>query len=233
MDNTIQATVIQLKDWQYLCDSGVGQIGDIQNIPCGLQMEDAEYWAVPVKDSGIFTRLDWITLNGNPTQPTYDSFVCFRIYDKLTGYPIWVLGTFADYKTSCAVCCGVTPIPMPTETPLIAPCQNLCEIQNSAGQYQAIFALPTLSAGQSYNPYGAYNNNPFPYASAAGYANTTTLLAFLNSNWNPFNWTVSSDNLTLVATGGVLRDYSTCVSFWVFLIKIAAHRANLNNYGAK
>lgn len=206
MDNTISALVIQLKDWQYLCNDGVGSIGEMQRIPCGLQMEDAEYWAVPQKDYGIFTRLYFVSINDSQGPPTYDSFMVSRIYDKLTGYPIWFRGTFAQYDQSCSYCCGNVPTPMPTDVPLIAPCQNVCDIQNALGQYQTIWALPQLGVGQSYNPYGAYNNNPFPAASPGGYSTVATLLAFLNSNWNPFVWTASSDGITLTATGGNLGD---------------------------
>ncbi len=204
--NTIPALVIQLKDVQYLCNDGVGSIGEMQNIPCNLQMEDAEYWAVPQKGNGIFTNLRWVLLTDSPTAPSYDSFVCFRIYDKLTGYPIYVRGTFDEYKNSCNYCCGDAPTPMPTDVPLIAPCQDLCEIVNANGQYQAIFGLPQLGVGQTYNPEGAYNNNPFPAPNPAGYSSVAALLVFLNANWNPFTWTASSDGLTLVATGGNLGD---------------------------
>lgn len=204
-NTTIRATVIQLNSWLYACDGGLGDIGEVQDISCNPQQEDAEYWAVPQKDQGIFTRLDYVLISDFPTQPTFDSFRVFRISDKLNGYITWILGTFDDYRQACSVCCGNPAYPMPTATPSITPCQTLCETNANGVTYET-FALPTLLAGQTYHPSGAYNNFQLPSANPAGYATPALLLTFLNTFWNQFVWTLSSDNLTLIATGGIVGD---------------------------
>src|ERR1700744_4238562 len=145
---TIRATVIQLNSHLYKCDGGLGDIGEVQDISCNPQQDDAEYWAIPQKDEGIFTRLDFQLISQQPTQPTYDSFRVFRISDKLNGYITWILGTFDDYRQACQVCCGDAAYPMPTATPAISPCQTLCETDGNGNTFE-VFALPTLAVGQT------------------------------------------------------------------------------------
>lgn len=193
-------------------------IGKILQVPCRNDFQDdPDYWAVPVKDSGVFSTLSYIPKNSDyPTAPTFDSFEVFRVRDKLSGYTWWIYGTNDDFVNACSTCCGAGAIPMPGTLPgptpvlRIAPCDTLC-VQDTNGNYVSRWGLPTLTSGKVYFPYGSLNNVALTAASSSGYANTTLLLSFLNTNWTPFVWTVSADHLTLIATGGSLND-QLCVS---------------------
>lgn len=218
----IPCWVVQENNEQFL--NGDEITGKQIQVPCRNVLLD-EWWAVPVKDAGIFTVLEFIPTEDNyqvpVTQPTYDSFRVVRARDKFSGYAWWIYGTEDDFVTSCSTCCDETPTPMPGDDVfpiLIAPCQDFCEITNDDGDFQAIFGLPSLSAGKVYFPYGSYNNVALTTASTSGYANVAALLSFLNTNWTnlgspsqTITWTATADNLTLIATGGNDGD-SICVS---------------------
>lgn len=182
-------------------------VGKVLDVPCReILFDNVDSWAIPVKDSGIFTGLDFELKQGdNTSQPTFDSFSVFRIRDKISNNYWIIYGTKADLIASCSTCCdGSSPIPMPGISSFgvrIAPCQTM-DILNDDGNPYMVFGLPSLASGEAYYPYGSLNNVALTAASISGYANTTLLLAFLNSNWTPFVWTKSVDNLTLIATGG-------------------------------
>lgn len=199
-------------------------VGKILDIPCKNDfIDDPEWWAVPIKDAGIFTTIEFIPFAEGDDQfhpPTYDSFAVMRVRDKLSGYTWWVYGTRDNFVNSCSTCCGSAPIPMPgtiTDPAIvIAPCDQLC-IRNALGQYFSVTALPTLVGSEVYFPYGSHNNLAFPAASGSGYSTPSLLLAFLNANWTnvgspnvTFVWSLSPDNMTLIATGGNLGD-TVCV----------------------
>lgn len=196
--------------------------GRILEIPCKNDfIDDPNYWAVPIKDAGIFTTIEYIPVALSPTPPTFDSFTVFRVRDKLSGYTWWVFGTQQNFVSSCSTCCGAGTIPMPNTAVggiviPIAPCDTM-DILNTAGVPYSITALPDLVGSETYFPYGSYNNVALPAASGSGYPDTTTLLAFLNTSWKNvgspnanFTWTLSADSITLTATGGFLSD-SLCV----------------------
>lgn len=210
----IPCYVVEMNNQLFLIDDEV--VGQVLDVPCrNALIDDVNYWAVPVKDFGIFTTLDYIlAVDGDASPPTYDSFLVVRVRDKLSGNTWWIYGTKADFITSCSTCCDSPAIPMPGTTGSfvirIQPCDTLC-IKDTNGNYYAVWGLPTLGSGQHYFPFGSYNNAPLFPGAATGYADTTTLLAFLNLRWTPFVWTVSSDHLTLIATGGSLND-SLCVT---------------------
>jgi hypothetical protein len=191
-------------------------VGQILEVPCrNVLIGEVPYWAVPVKDSGIFTTLDFILATGdNVNPPTFDSFLTTVIRDKLSGNNWWVYGTETDFITSCSTCCDSPSIPMPgtsgTFVIRVQPCQDICVV-DAQGDYQTVWGLPSLGAGQSYFPFGSYNNAPLFPGAGNGYSTVSALLAFLNSKWTPFVWTASADNLTLFATGGALGD-SLCVT---------------------
>jgi hypothetical protein len=188
--------------------NGQEVIGKVLNVPCReILFDNVDSWAIPVKDAGIFTGLDFELKAGIYTAlPTNDSFSVFRIRDKESNNYWMVYGTKADLIASCSTCCdGTTPIPMPGVSSFgvrIAPCQTM-NILNTAGNPYMVFGIPTLFGSERYFPYGSLNNVALTPASASGYANTTLLLAFLNTNWTPYVWTLSVDGLTLTATGGV------------------------------
>jgi hypothetical protein len=193
--------------------------GKVLDIPCREAfLDDTDYWAVPVKDEGVFTGLSYVLAAGeNIAPPTFDSFKVTRVRDKLSKFDWWVYGTHTDLINSCATCCDSPPVPMPGIDGIqiiIAPCQFICTT-NDNGEFYAIFGLPTLEAGEAYYPVGSYENVAFATASPTGYATVELLLAFLNSSWNPGSppsatWTASEDGLTLIATG-LEEETSLCV----------------------
>lgn len=192
-------------------------IGNVLQVPCRNDFQDdPDYWAVPVKDNGIFTTLSYIPANQNyPNPPTFDSFKVFRVRDKLSSYTWWIYGTNNDFVNSCATCCGSGAVPMPgtvvNPSLRIQPCDTLC-IQDANGNFYSVWGLPTLSAGQTYFPYGSHNNIPFVGGVAHGYGTISALLSFLNANWTGFVWTnPGTDGLTLLSTGGSLND-QICVT---------------------
>jgi len=210
----IPCYVVQMNNQVFITDDEI--VGQILEVPCrNALIDDVEYWAVPVKDYGVFTTLDYILAVGeNAAAPTFDSFLVVRVRDKLSGNTWWVYGTKDDFIASCSTCCDSPAIPMPgTQDGFvirIQPCEILC-LQNDLGAFYSRWGLPSLAAGQRYFPFGSYNNLPLFPGAATGYATVAALLAFLNTRWTPFVWTASADNLTLTATGGS-EGSSLCVT---------------------
>lgn len=219
----VPCLVIQLNNQQFIENEQV--IGQTLDVPCrNVIIDEIGYWGVPVKDYGIFTKIQWMLMRENNSvvvpQPTFDSFMVFRVRDKLTDYTWWIYGTKDQFLNSCATCCGAGSVSMPgidgQFAPAIAPCQQLCEIKNGSGAYQAIFGIPNILGPDTFFPYGSYNNVAFPTASGAGYATVALLLTYLNATWQNTGgsgtlvWTATADGLTLIATGGALSD-SICV----------------------
>lgn len=191
-------------------------IGKILNVPCrDILYDNLDRWAIPQKNFGVFSGFNFeykVKVNAYvdyTAQPTYDSFTVFRIRDTKSLNEWIIYGTQEDLITSCATCCDGDPVPMPGISPSfllsIAPCQ-LVDIVNGGGTPYGVFGLPTLGAGQNYFPYGGHNNVGYPSANANGYSTVAALLVFLNANFTPYVWTVTADNLTLIATGGSLDD---------------------------
>lgn len=213
----IPCYVVQLNNTQFI--EGWNIVGRVLDVPCKNDfIDDPNYWMVPIKDSGIFTVLQPIPLAESPSAPTYDSIPVMRVRDKLSGYTWWVYGTHDEFTQSCATCCGSSPVPMPNPGIIpIAPCDTVCAT-NSAGQYITVLSLPQLIGAEVYFPYGSYNNAALPAASGSGYSTPGALLTFLNASWThigspvaTFVWSLSADNLTLIATGGFLND-TICVA---------------------
>lgn len=205
----IPCYVVQMNNQIFITGDQV--VGQILDVPCrNALIDDVPYWAVPVKDAGIFTTLDYILATGaNAAPPTYDSFLVVRVRDKLSGNAWWVYGTKDNFYTSCSTCCDSPPIPMPgtsgTFVIRVEPCQDVCPI-NSLGTLGTVWGLPTLLAGQTYFAFGSYNNAPLFPGAGNGYITVAALLAFLNLRWSQFVWTASPDNLTLFGTGGAVGD---------------------------
>lgn len=185
-------------------------------VPCKNDfIDDPDYWAVPIKDAGIFTIFEPVPVASSPTRPTFDSFPVFRVRDKLSSYTWWIYGTHANFNSSCATCCDGSPIPMPVPPGgviTIAPCDTICAT-DATGRFITVTALPGLIGSEVYFPYGSYNNVPFAAASGSGYASTAALLTFLNANWTNVGspnvtlvWSLSADGLTLIAAGGLNGD---------------------------
>lgn len=211
----VSCYVIQLNNTQFI--EGWSIIGRMLGVPCKNDfIDDPQYWAVPIKDEGILTFIEYIPVAASPNPPTVDSFEVFRVRDKLSGYTWWIYGSAANFDNSCATCCGGSPVAMPVPAGSqinIAPCSKICAT-NAAGNLESVFGLPQLIGGEVYFPIGVYNNQQLPASGGAGYATITLLLAFLNASWTNvgspvahFVWTASADGLTLIATGGFDGDY--------------------------
>lgn len=223
----IPCYVVQMNNTVFI--QGDQIIGRVLEIPCKNDfIDDPNYWAVPVKDAGIFTTLEYYPVAQYPDPPTYDSFPVFRVRDKLSGYSWWIYGTQQNFVSSCSTCCGAGALPMPNTAGgfviNIAPCSTVGAAGgyaiNDLGQFYMRFALPTLIGSEVYYPYGSYDNVAFPTASGAGYATPTLLLAYLNTVWGNIGspnvsivWTLSADNLTLTATmtSGAVAGDEICV----------------------
>lgn len=208
---------VQLNNQQFVSDTGV--IGKIINVPCKeMLLEEDLYWCTPVNDFGIFQQLQFrLALGENALAPTFDSFLVQRIKDKLSNFTWWIyVKTSSDFANSANTVSTQASIPMPgvdgSFNPVIATSQILCSLSHSNKSIGGVFGLPVISTGQKYYANGSYNNTPFP-SYVPGFSDVPTLLAYLNSNWtnigNPstnFTWSVSGDNITLIATGGNAGD---------------------------
>lgn len=222
--------LVLVKNRIQFIDFSTGVIGKVLNVSCrSIDLDSTgDCWAVPIKDGGVFTGL-WIIPKAYDNQgndytvnpPTYDSKTCFRVWDNISEDIEWyIYGSRQDFANSCNSCCGAAYTVMPgvnndgarNFTWNIAPTVELGDIKNVSDVNVSYWGLPTLDAGKKYFPLGSYNDIPFPNASAAGYANTTTLLTWLNANaasvGSPATatlvWTLSGsvNNPSLIATGG-------------------------------
>lgn len=219
---TIPALVISFNNVLFLDpDNSELVVGKVLSVPCrNVQYDNEDMWAIPIKDSGIFTGLDFELKNGTYlAQPSFDSFTVFQIKDKLSNDQWVIYGSKADFMNSCATCCDSATVPMPgvstTGILRVAPCETV-NLTDASGNPYMVFGLPTLSGLQRYYPVGSRNNVKYAGASASGYTSVALLLAFLNANWTPYVWTASVDGLTLTATGGAADD-SLCISVIPFL----------------
>lgn len=224
----IPCWVVQMNNTVFSTDTGI--IGRQEDIDCrNVLVDKVLYWATPVKDFGFFegAALQYrLMLPPNEAQPTYDSFLVQRIRDKISGYTWWIYVT-ADtdqFISSCETCCGEDVVAMPGLDGfdiIITPCQEICA-QNSDGDYQGVFGLPTLNEGEEYLPVGSFDNEALTEAPDT-YATISDLLVFLSVNWNPIGgsspgfsvtWEVSSDELTLIAvfSDPDIAGHSLCVT---------------------
>lgn len=218
----VRVPVIQLNNTIYIEDGQL--VPQTLNVPCREAFIDLPYyWAVPIKDSGIFTTLEMIPKTdqwGNAIdQPSYDSFTVQRVRDKESRYTWWVIiddstSPPADFTDVCATCCGEEAVTLSGDVPLIVPCQTLCETSPYAdGEFEAVFGAPALTGGQTYKANGAYNNVALPQITGATLA---ALVIQMNANWDTpsgspsatFVW--SNVGLVVFAIGGFEND-SLCV----------------------
>ena len=225
---TIPCLVIALNNTEFYDNTGYGSLGRVLQVQCrDVFYDNTDAWAIPQTDGGIFTGFTFIHKAGDfVNQPTYDSFTVFRIRDKFSDSWWWIYGTQQDFLASCATCCGEGAVPMPGVSGVdiaIAPCNELCDAIDDDGNFFETVGLPTLGAGQTYFPFGSYNNIAFPDADAGGYATPTLLLNFLNSDWDSagspaidVTW-VNNGNGTFTATftNGELLD-----NFCVLIVPI-------------
>lgn len=154
---------------------------------------DGDFWAVPITDN-VLSGYNYVPTSAtSTTPPTTQSFHVFKLTNRF-GNDNWVVrGTTtaaaSGSPSECgyiqaakdAECCDESPCNLPTDIPVQAACQLMCE-WNTDSLYFAKFALPTLAvAGYRYYPYGYYNNVLLGAASAIGYGSKGALLTFLNT----------------------------------------------------
>ncbi len=204
----VNVPVIQLNNIVYLQDGQL--VPQTLKVPCrNVHVDTPYYWAVPIKDSGVFTTLEMIPqtdVYGNAVdQPTYDSFTVQRVRDKLSRYTWWIViddsaSPPVDFTDVCATCCGEDSLTLSGVIPLIVPCQSI-ESTNDAGDFIVVFGAPALSGGQTYRANGAFNDEALVQVTAATLA---LLIVQMNLHWGTigspactFVWT----NVDLVVTG--------------------------------
>lgn len=209
--NFIKALALQYNNEVYLGDGVTpGQITNNVPTPGAGGVIDGDYWAVPVND-GVFSGFNFTSTSPDSTdKPDVQAFHVVRISTNpnTLDNTWWLLGTSTDYATASetAECCGDSSPSgaMPLDAPAIAPCQVICSDGDTPAVYTAVLGLPTLGAGEHYFPFGYFNGVALTAATAAGYANTTDLLTFLNASWLTGaltnTWAVTGDHLTLTNT---------------------------------
>jgi hypothetical protein len=199
-----------------------------------LKYDNEDRWAVPISDNGIFTGFDYSTLRqGNyaQTPPTVDSIPCFLIKETRHSKYWYIYGELTDLMAAANVANGSATVLMqgivevqdpfnsprnifavdPAIFPKIIIPQYTISLLNGSSIPYAVFSLPTISGGAKYFPQGIFNNAYLPAASLSGYTTPANLLTFLNASWsslgvNTVTWTLSSDNMTLFATGLTVGD---------------------------
>lgn len=167
---------------------------------------DGDFWAEPITDNVVsgfnFIPVDSTNIN---TAPTSQSFRVFRLVNRFGNDSWYVRGTTTQADggspASCgyiqasndAECCAADPCTLPTDIPVMAPCQTMCE-WDANSLYFAEFALPVLTLNYRYYPYGYFNGTLLTAGTATGYVSKTSLLAFLNSGaWGAIGtWTAGS-----------------------------------------
>lgn len=206
----IPALVIKHNNDVYLTPDLV--VGNTMSIPTpgSGAVIDGDYWAQPITDA-IVSGFNFIpTSPDSEDAPTPQSFHVFRLVNRF-GNDVWyVVGrtTFDGAAQSPvstefgyiqaaqdAECCSDDPRTLPTDTPLLAPCQLMCEY-NADNQYFAVFALPTLTGNLRYYPYGYFNGVALPSLTPTGYATAGALVSALNGNgtWNDVGTWVDTGN---------------------------------------
>lgn len=222
----VKVPVIQQNNTLYLQDGQL--VPQILNVPCrDVFVDTPDYWAVPVKDSGVFTTLQFIPKTdayGNGVdQPTFDSFTVTRVRDKDSRNTWWVV-VDADasppvgFMDVCTTCCGESAVTLSGDVPLIAPCQEICDSVDEEGNFISIFGAPSLAEGESYMAHGSYNNEDLGQITGGDMA---AFIMNLNGGWGTlgspgvtFVW--SNTGTTITATGGNEND-SLCVLIGVFI----------------
>ena len=219
MAKTITGLALIKNDIQYV--NSATSAGSIQQIPTpesGVTVVDV--WAIPV-NSGVYAG--WRLLAYNPSNPveavapTVSSIACCQVNSTISSDWFVVLGTSSAYITA-ANGGSALPIVWPnlSHTKALLPACQVLNTTDANGKYVATLGVPSIGFGENWFPFGNWNGFNLPAATANGYANMTTLLAFLNTATtnsgtatNPVyaggwaivgTWTSTGDFLTLIAT---------------------------------
>lgn len=168
---------------------------------------EGEEWLVPVIDGGVFGYYRPVIQPTADAAPTTDAIRTVRLRNPVTGQPIRVIGTLANWVAFANGCCGTTPV-MPDVVivdPIVEeqPCEQVICVPGT-GTYFFLDVAPPLTAGQKYLISGSANGVAFtPAASVAGYTSLALALAFAQASWGAYGtWSISSDGdgLQLVST---------------------------------
>lgn len=217
----ISAPVVQLKNTQFIKNGAI--VPQYLEVPCrATHVDVGQYWATPTKDNGIFTGWWYqpaFTETGDAiAQPSFDSFQVLRVRDKMSDYTWWLKATLAQYTNACNTCCGGDYAPITYTVPVIAPCQQICDAINQAGNYFVVFAAPTLGVGQNYVVNGAFNNVKVNQFTASTLNNLVTAL---NANFNNvgdsspgigITWTANGNSIIGTLAGGQGNGSSLCLN---------------------
>lgn len=184
---------------------------------------DGDYWAVPISNYGIVTGFDFEPTTPTDTdEPTPQSFHVFRLVNRF-GNDVWyVRGTTttdggspanAGYIQAAAdaECCDETPATLPTDVPLMQPCQVACE-WNADSSYFFVFGLPTDAGTYTLNGY--LNGETLPEITGVDGAAIETALSAWSNVGSPnvvITWTVTDNVAMGVITDGSGSD-TLCVS---------------------
>jgi hypothetical protein len=186
---------------------------------------DGDYWAVPISDYGVVTGFNFEPTTPTDTDPpTLQSFHVFRLVNRF-GNDVWyVRGTTttdgespanAGYIQAAqdAECCEADPATLPTDVPLMQPCQTACE-WNADQNYFFVIGIGT--------DLGTYTGNGYMNGEALPQITSTTLgglEAQLNANWTnigspnvAITWTVTNNAAVGVITDGTGED-TICANF--------------------
>lgn len=202
----------------------VGKIMPIPTPGAGAEL-GGDYWAVPINDN-VVSGFNYIPAAPTDTvPPTPQSFHVFKLA-SMNGNETWVVrgtttGVNADSPATYgyiqvaadAECCSATPRQLPTDVPVIAPCQTLCN-WDADSKYFGKFGLPVLTGNLRYYPSGYYNGALLTGASSSGYTTKTNLLSFLNGSWSAIGtWTedATGNGITVTQSAGDGTD-TVCIS---------------------
>jgi len=178
---------------------------------------DGDYWAVPISDYGVVTGFNFEPTTPDDTEPpTLQSFHVFRLISRF-GNDVWYVrgSTTTDGESPAnpgyiqaaqdAECCEADPATLPTDVPLMQPCQTACE-WDADNNYFFIVSLPT-DAG-TYTANGYINGEQMPEITGATAAALRIAMA---ASWNNIGspnvvitWSVLNDN----TIKGVITDGS-------------------------
>ena len=179
--NTIQATVLQMNNNNFVCNP-CGGYGANMPIPADNVQLGSEYWAVPVKNE-FFQGFRYVVYQSGVAAPTFDSIRCFKLTSIVSNDYFYVAGNIDLYSNTAAACCDSPSPSMVTTLNSIAPCQQTCTSDGT--NYDAFFAVQTLAdiAGGRYVATVAVDGALVVQQTfATGSTSLTNFITWLNAN---------------------------------------------------
>jgi hypothetical protein len=193
----------------YVTSNQVLQANEQQFIGCPITVQlncaniqpQGVAWFVPVTSNGLLYSYNIVI---DSAKPTADSVHAIRLWDKEKNVTYWAAiddsDTEATFVTKCNACCGATPV-MATVT-IPAPLVQDCPCIDDSGKYNYFIPVPSNPNTLDYLISGIFNGVAgTPAPAGGGYANTGTLLTFLNTattGWAAYGvWSYVNSNKTL------------------------------------